>query len=313
MRTPRAYQQWAAATVALLLVLAAGGSSRAQEVQSLFLWVVDGAGFPVLDMRPEEVEIIEDDDTRFTVALEQVRWPMKLHIIVDNSSHMVPALGQLRAGLRELVTMLPDGVEIEIVATSPQPRFVVRMTADRQEALEGIGRIVPDTGIYTAFVDALVEASDRIRDDDSPHFATVLVIAGNGTDPSVTGGYERKIGRLIEQTNAKPATYHVAVWMDPAQRAPGGQGTVAGAVQTLVGTEITNMTGGFYETLAASSRLATLLPELGERIAVSHARQSTQYRVTYQRPPDAVPPQGIRANLFRLNVEGFLSFDGRMP
>lgn len=306
------HRWWAAAGLALVLVCAAGAGARAQQVQSLFLWVVDGAGFPVLDMRPEEVEIEEDGDPRFTVALEPVNWPMKLRILVDNSAHMVPALGQLREGLRELITALPAGIEVELVTMSPQPRFVVRMTADRDEAIDGVGRIAPDRGTYSAFVDALVEASDRIVDDDSPHFATVLAIAGNSNDPTVTGGYERKVDRLIRQTNQKPATFHVAVWMDQQQRAPGG-GAVAGAVQTLVGTEITRITGGFYETIAASSRLATLLPELGERIAVSHARQSTQYRVTYQRPADAEPPQGIRANLFRTNVQGFLSFDGRMP
>jgi len=301
------------AALVLLLVCLAGTASRAQEVESVFLWVVDGAGFPVLDLRPEEVEIQEDGDSRFTVALEPVNWPMKLHVLLDNSTHMVPALGQLREGLRQLIETLPQGIEVELVTMSPQPRIVVPMTADRDALLEGVGRIVPDTGTYSAFVDALVEASDRIVEDTSPHFATVLVIAGNSNDPSVAGGYERKVDRLIEQTNARPATYHVAVWMDRSQRGPGGGGVVAGAVQTLVGTEIARITGGFYETIAVSSRIATLLPELGERIAVSHARQSTQYRVTYQRPADAGSPQGIRASLFRLNVQGFLSFDGRMP
>jgi hypothetical protein len=77
---------------------------------------------------------------------------------------------------------------------------------------------------------------------------------------------------------------------------------------------MTDLTGGRYEAIAASSRFATLLPELGVQIAESHLRQSSQYRVSYMRPADAPPPQqGISANVLRPDARLTLSFDGRLP
>ena len=298
-------------SAALVVLLATGGTAvQAQDIASIFVLVADGSGAPVTDLRPDEVTIVEDGASRFTVAVEPVDWPIKLTIVIDNNNQMRRALGQLREGLRGLLAALPDGLEVSLVTTSPQPRFVVRMTADRAEVLAGVDRIAPDTSGFAAFVDGLVEASDRIRDDDSPHFPVVLAIAGNGPDPALSGGYERKVQRLLDQTAAKPATYHTTVWMDPGQRSTG---LIVGAVQTLVGSQMAEMTGGRFETMAVTSRMATLLPELGEQIGISHLRQSSQYRVTYQRPADAQPTQAIRADLFRVNVQGFLSFDGRIP
>jgi hypothetical protein len=295
----------------LAAIVATGGvTAQAQDLASIFIRVTDGSGAPVTDLQPDEVTIVEDGESRLTVAVERVDWPIKLTILVDNNSQMRGVLSPLRDGLRELIAALPDGVELEIVTTSPQPRFIVRMTTDHAEALAGLDRIAPDTSGFAAFVDGLVEASDRIQDDDSPHFPVILTIAGNGPDPALSGGYSRKVQRLMDQTAAKPATFHATVWMDPGQRTTG---QVVGATQTVVGSLMTEMTGGRYEQLAISSRLNTLLPELGEQIGLSHYYQSSQYRVTYQRPTGATAAQGTRADLFRVNVEGFLSFDGRIP
>ena len=291
------------------MAIAMGLTLEAQDLASIFIRVTDGSGAPVGDLGPDDVVIVEDEVPRFTVAVEPVDWPVKLYVLVDNTSHIAPALGQLRDGLQGLLDALPQDVAVEIVTMSPGPRFVERMTTDREDLREAVGRIVPAQSDLSFFLDALLEASNRIIDDDSQHFPMVLLVAGNSRVE--VGAYERKMDQLLAQTNAKPATYHVVIWMDPAQRPRGGAIATA---QTLVGVEMARITNGQYEQIAASSRLATLLPELGERIAGSDRQQRSQYRVTYQRPVGAGPPQnGIRANLLRVNTQGVLSFDGRMP
>ena len=157
---------------------------------------------------PTKITILEDDEGRETVAVEPIDWPVKLHTLVDNSAQIRPSLERIRQGLRELVEALPEGMAVEIVSTAPQPRFAVRMTSDLAEAREGIDRILPDSGA-SAFADALVETSNRIRDDDDPHFPVVLMVAGNGTDPS--GGMDRKLRRLQEQTIEQPVTNHFVI------------------------------------------------------------------------------------------------------
>ena len=64
-------------------------------------------------------------------------------------------------------------------------------------------------------------------------------------------------------------------------------------VYTLIsekGLPATKITGGKYEALAISSRLATLLPEWGKELAVWHKRHSNQVRVSVQRPTDFTGP-----------------------
>ena len=47
------------------------------------------------------------------------------------------------------------------------------------------------------------------------------------------------------------------------------------------------MTGGRFESIAAPSRLATLLPEIGAQVAKAHERQTRQFKITAQRPAGA--------------------------
>ena len=43
------------------------------------------------------------------------------------------------------------------------------------------------------------------------------------------------------------------------------------------------MSGGRYENFNGTTRLATLLPDIGKQIAQSVALQSHQYRISYER------------------------------
>jgi hypothetical protein len=45
----------------------------------------------------------------------------------------------LRNGLRGLIDALPPGIRVTVVSTAPQPRFIVRETADRDSITKGLG------------------------------------------------------------------------------------------------------------------------------------------------------------------------------
>lgn len=293
------------ATLALALVTFAGARLHAQEELVLFLKVFDvTTGMPVTDLRPEEVTILEDDQPRETVSVEAADWPMKVTILLDNSRPVAPQLPNIRDGLRGLIEALPDDVQVAIVTTAPQPRFVVRMTGDRAEALEGIDRIAPDSGA-SAFVDALIEASDRIREDD-PAFATIVMLAADGADPS--GGMDRKLERLQRQTIEQSVINHFVIWTT------GGVGSASNGVQTGVANSLSQITGGRYESLAAVERMATILPEIGQQIARSVENMRGQVKVTYERPRGVDPPQrGFSSTVSRSGVGAILTLKGTMP
>lgn len=81
--------------------------------------------------------------------------------------------------------------------------------------------------------------------------------------------------------------------------------------QALIAIPLVKATGGRYEPLAVSSRLATLLPELGREIAALHNKHYNQLLVTAQRQPGMTGPlQNPRIELTRPGLTGQVSLDG---
>ena len=293
--------------VAIAVAIAGNVRLHAQDSFTVFLKAFDAAtGESVTDLRPDEITVLEDGEARDVVEVEPIDWPVKLTVLIDNGAVLAQALPQIREGLQGLIEALPEGVEVELVTIAPQPRFIVRMTSDRAEVLDGLDRIAPDSGSST-FVDALVEASDRIRDDDSGQFPVVLMVAGNGTDSS--SGMDRKFRRLQEQTIEQPVTNHFVMWTGFLQNPPPNAG-----LQADLATQLAEITGGRLENLASAPQFTTLLPEFGKQVTTSHESQRNQVRVTYVRPDDAQPPQkGVSTTVSRPGLGAILTIDGRMP
>ena len=79
----------------------------------------------------------------------------------------------------------------------------------------------------------------------------------------------------------------------------------------MIGIPATKVTGGRYEALSNSSRLTTLLPQLGAEIGAIHRRQVNQLLVTVQRPEGRQGPlRSPQIGLTRRGVTGSVSLDG---
>jgi hypothetical protein len=280
---------------------------QAQQKQQLFLSLVDMTGAPVTDLRQDEVAVLEDGAKRETLKIEPIDWPVKLAVLIDNGPVATNSLVQLRNGLRAFFETLPDGIEASIVTLNPQPRTVVRPTTERQKLIQGIDLVTPDSGA-ARFAEGLLEAVNRFDKDKSNRFPVIMVVGTDGAEGS--SFRERDVERLSKKITENAVTVHILMV------SLGGERTTAtsGALQVQLGLALTQQTGGRYESIAAVTRLPTLLPEFGQRIAKSHRRQSHQYRITYERPAGAgVPSQGISATTSREGLAGVLSFDGRVP
>ena len=92
-----------------------------------------------------------------------------------------------------------------------------------------------------------------------------------------------------------------------------GSQSATGANQTAVGDAAAKNTGGRYENIAAATRLATLLPEIGAQIAKSHERQSHQFRLTFQRPNGVSGAMGEIGAQIRTGLNSSLTINGRLP
>jgi len=289
--------------VGVVLCLTTASSLAQQQVQ-VFVAVEDAAGAVPAALDPAALQVVEEGANLKVVKVEPVTgWPTKVQILLDNGIGLGGEnLIHMRNGLRGLLEALPAGVEVTIVTTSPQPRAMVRATTDKAAMLKGVDLLAPDNSAGR-FVESLSEALQRIEKDKSNHFPTIVSIGSSAGDRNVM---ERDIERIQKSIIGRPTTIHVTILTSPGRTAS------QGAVQGELGIGVAKMTGGRFENIAAPSRLATLMPELGAQIAASHQKQSSQFRITVERPNAAAPVGGISVSARGVKVTG-VSYDGRHP
>jgi hypothetical protein len=271
----------------------------------LYASIVDSSGKPVESINPSDIRVTENGADAKVVKVEPVNWVTKVQILIDNGLGIgANNLSNLRTGVRGLLEALPEGVEVTLVTTAPQPRFVVRATTDRQAQLQGVDKIAPDSGTGR-FLESLNEAMQRFERDKDTFFPTIVTVGTTSGDARVL---ERDFEQLMQRIQKRPTTVHAVILSSGSQSASGG------AVQTEVGLQVTKFTGGRYEGINAASRLATLLPEIGAQVAKSNERQSKQFRITAERPSGASgPPEKVGMAAKNNLVVAGVSFDGRHP
>jgi hypothetical protein len=173
---------------------------------------------------------------------------------------------------------------------------------DKKLMVQGADRIAPDSGA-PRFIEALNEAASRIDKEKGNYFPVVVILGSMSAEGSSFN--ERDIQRMLQRF-AERSTVHVIML------STGGQ-SASGANQTAVGDAAAKNTGGRYENIAAATRLATLLPEIGAQIAKSHERQSHQFRLTLQRPNGVSGAMGQIGAQTRTGLNSSLTINGRLP
>lgn len=276
--------------VCLLTLLAAAVPAFAQKQMTLMATLTSPTGDPVATVEAAAVDVTENGVKAKVVSVEPVDRVSKFHLLVDNGVGIpAEAIADLRTGLRGLVQSVPAGVEISIVTTAPQPRFIERGTTDKAKALKAVDLIVPDVGAGR-FVESIFELGERIeRDKNSAN--TVVVIGTQSGDLRVRDG---DLKRIQERTAGGRTRYNVVLFMGRTG------GSLGGDIQLELGNVLAKMSGGRFEQVNATSRLATILPEIGQGLAATMGATAKQFRIVVERPA------GGAIGRVSLSVAGFL-------
>lgn len=280
-------------SIVCFAVLLAASPALAQKQVTLLATVTNPEGKPVGSVEPSAVRVTENDVAATVVKVEPVDRVRKLHVLVDNGVGIPSeALSDLRKGLRGLLEAVPAGVTISLYSTAPQPRAIERGTPEKEKALKAVDLITPDTGAGR-YVEALAELSDRIeRDKDSSN--VVVAVATASGDLRVRDDDVKKV--IQRSANGRMKVYTVLFVRNAAGSLSGGD------LQATVGESVAKTSGARYEKINASSRLASLLPEIGAELAGTMGETAKQIRITVDRPA------GQSGNLGRmsLGVSGLL-------
>lgn len=286
---------------------------RAQEPYRFVVSVVDAQGRAVTDLERDEILMFENGVANEILAVESFPIPVAVTIAVDNGPLSRDALSHYRSGLTGLVNALPRDVAVTLVTTAPQPMMVVRPTTDRIRILRGVNGFAPEDD-RPRFTDALVEFSHRLRDDYSQRriIDSLPVLVMVSTTANEAMSYELpEIQRALDFLGTRKARVFVAMLSSPARNNESLSQQINSGRQVLIGIPATEVTRGRYESLATSSRLATLLAEFGTDIAALHHRHAGQLRVLARRQPGLTGPlQNPRIEVTREGVTGQVSLDG---
>jgi hypothetical protein len=261
--------------VALLSCAAAG--VRAQQQITLLASIVD----PATNAAPQKIDVgelrvLEDGADGKVLRVDAVDRIVKVQVLVDNGVGVgADSLGDLRKGLRGLIEALPLGVETSIYTTAPQPRPIVRPTADRAALLRGADLLSPERSTGR-FIESLSEAAQRATKEKEDVFTIIINAATSTSDVEVQ---DRDVRQAFTRIQSRPMIVHVLLFNGAPARSSSGN-----MIQTEVGLAVTKATGGRYENINTMSRYASLMPELGADVARQTVGLTRQFRIAVQRP-----------------------------
>lgn len=274
--------------------------------------VLDAAGVPATALGLDAVRVMEDGVAATVTRVEPLAWPVKIQLLLDNGVGLGGGgIQSLKEGVKGLLAALPGNIEITMVGTAPQPRFLTRPTPDVAAVQKSIELLAPDRGVGR-FVESLLEATQRIERDDANFFPILISVATISGDRDMK---ERDVELIMTRLAARPITVHVVLYTGGPQgtsQAAHVQGAAyAGTNQYRVGTAVAKYSGGAYESINNAARLESLLPEIGKAVATDVARYRRQFRITAERPTGATGQVGkVDVGVTPPLKTSGLSFDG---
>jgi hypothetical protein len=294
--------------VAAVLLTSMSLALAQDENVTFVIAVADQSGRPVSDLTRSEIVLTENGVEVEIARVEPFVMPVALTIAVDNGPLSADALAHYRTGLTALVRALPADLEVTVITTSPQPMMVVQPTTDRIQLLRGVTGFAPQEE-SPRFTDTLVEFSRRFEAalKETNRIASVPVLLMVSTSaPEAVSYSSEEVTRAIAFLERRRAMVHVA--MLNVNR---GFTAINDGRQTMIGIPATKVTRGRFEAVSNSSRLATLLPEIGAQIAALHRKHVSQLVVTARRQPGRRGPlQNPQIGLTRKGLTGSVSLDG---
>jgi hypothetical protein len=306
--------------VVATVLLAAVVVLQAQDAYFVYLFAADDKGDPIRDLKPAEFGMMEDNHPGRIVSLERFSMPVKVTVLVDNGLANDNRVGDnmlvnLRNGLSKFFEALPSDIEVSLIATAPNPRWIVRPTTDRVLVQKGLGLVTPEAW-PGRFADSLVEYAARLEVEFAGHsperplpYQPVLVSIGSTT---ADGSDVRRdpLVKAVETFRKHRVSTSFLMFT------PGGASDLNDGGNVLIAKAAQEVTGGRYEALAsaASTSLNRLMPDVGASIASRHIRQTSQYRVILERPDGVTgPAKNISFGITREGVRFQLSADGTLP
>lgn len=270
----------------------------AQDTGLLYIEVRDRDGLPVTDLTPADFAVSEGD-TEVTVLSAEPVGPMKIALMVDNghAMHEERALSPLRNALVDFLDTLGPEHEIFLATIGRQIFRRVDFTTDREELKDSANSIFLDEGSGAVVLDGVRETWER-RFEDVESFPVFVMVVSDGTESSSSYN-DDEYAELVNTLISNGTTVHGVLLS-----------TRGGSLITQVMLNLTENTGGVYESVSAATGLEEAMISLANRMNDHADSVSARYRVIYEAPETR--GDSISAGVRRSGVQLSLYGDMRM-
>lgn len=193
-----------------------------------------------------------------TVAAAQIipGSQMRIILMVDSSSTIVPMITDFRAGLVAFLDALPGEPEVAVISTGSQMRVRVEPTTDRSRLRAAATSWASDGG-GNSLLDTILETDRRmlkhVLDRRSVFVILTTDSGGNGT---VTPARVNVYNRFVDDFIARGGRAHAVV-----------VGSVNRGVTTQIAENLVRNTGGFYNSIVIANAIPKLMTTMAEYVA----------------------------------------------
>ena len=246
-------------------------AAQAQERQ-LFMSVTSPTGQAVADVTAAEVQLDMEGAVCTVTRVEPETDKLKIALMVDASGSVSNSIVSLRAGLKDFLDVLPPQHEVGLFTITGQTRRRVDFTTDREELGEQAARLFGEADPGVALIDGLRETWSRRFDDEDP-WPVFVVVVYDGAERS-NGTSDREFNEFATELMFRGATYHAI----PVT-------TEGGSLQAQMSLNLSQNTGGIYNSIATATGLPKALTDLATTIGEHHDLVKDRYHVYFECDP----------------------------
>jgi len=264
------------------------GSAQQEGVRRVFVRVQTVNGSPVTTLGPSDFHVQEGGVARPIVRAALGNGPMRILLLVDASTTIVPMLTDFRRALHEFADALPDGHEVAFISVSGQLRVRAEPTADRDALQKAISLFASDGGA-NVLIDALFEADRRFLRTAPDRWPVIVLVTTDSVAQRRNPLFDRFDAFTTDLVTMRAGTAHGVVI-----RGRNGSG-----LNTEIARTLTRTTGGIFEQVAISNSLHDHMRKIAERIAADHEAMANTYEVEWERGPKAGGGSNIEVSVAR--------------
>ena len=227
--------------------------------------VTDKKGRPILDLKPEEIEVQENGQGRPVVRAEHDNRPLRVALVLDTSAGMGSSYASdvIPAAITFL-KKLPASTVFSVWSTSDHPKRIVEEGTDLKTTEDKLRNLAPFG--ENAAIHTVVEASREAGSSEDHHSAVVAI-------SSAAMNVTTDLQSLLPQASLKPTYVGIEVVLNAAEQ----DSRLQDGLKLLA-----SRTAGLHELVFSTMSIAAQLERAGDLLG-------SQYRVAWK--PGSDPRQ----------------------